>query len=158
MTRCGSVVARRRVEGEAAWWTAVTGRSGDTRPGPSTYMQGPDPTPELSLPCGSHARKRQDKALARPVVEDVDILEDGGDGGLEEPSGSAADPGPPPKQLGGKSIDKVPEAKWQRWLDRKMKDEQKWLRTGGWNGGFYPKCKEFLKWERACQSVSGAGE
>ena len=55
-TRCGSVVARRRVEGEAAWWTAVTGRSGDTRPSPSTYMQAPDPTPELSPPCGSHAR------------------------------------------------------------------------------------------------------
>ena len=38
---------------------------------------------------------------------------------------------------------------------RKMKDEQKWIKTGGWNGGFYPKCKEFLKWEKACQSVGG---
>ena len=95
-------------------------------------MQRPDPPPELSLPCGSHARKRHDKALARPVVEDVDILAEGGDGGMEEP------PNPPPKQLGGKSIDKVPEARWQRWLDRKMKDEQRWLKTGGWNGGFLP--------------------
>ena len=90
-TRCGSVVSRGRLEGEAAWWTVVAGRSGDTRPGPSTYMQAPDPTPELSLPCGSHARKRHDKALARPVVKDVDILEDRGDGGLEEPSNPAID-------------------------------------------------------------------
>ena len=36
-----------------------------------------------------------------------------------------------------------------------MKDEQKWLRTGGWNGGFYPKCKEFLRWEKARQEVDG---
>ena len=73
----------------------------------------------MSLPRGSHARKRHDKALARPVVEDVDILADGGGGGMEEPSN------PPPKQLGGRPMDKVPEAKWQRWLDRKMKDHEK---------------------------------
>ena len=70
-------------------------------------MQEPDPTPELSLPCGSHARKRHDKALARPLIEDVDILAEGGDGGMKEPSNPTIDLGPPSKQLGGKSIDKV---------------------------------------------------
>ena len=59
-------------------------------------MQKVDPNPELSLPGGGHARKRHDKALAKPVIKEVNILAGRGDGGMEEPSK------PSPKQLGAK--------------------------------------------------------
>ena len=45
----------------------------------------------------------------------------------------------------GKPWQLASDWKWQselyRSADGQQKDEQKWLKTGGWNGGFYPKCK-----------------